>query len=258
MAVAQSACLQAAVQNPPGVDAYRKYALTHQGEAARGARLFADELRLACSRCHSIDGSASKAGPDLFAVGDAFGRRDILDAILMPSATIAPGYGTVVLQTKDGTEYQGVLKQSTATQIQIMGADGKLVTVARPDLEEQRGSTISLMPEGLQAGVSLQEFTDLIEYLVNLKQPASALVGARGTPENIPELAKPVVAVPFFTQELRLPRGKVQTGLTAIYQVPGHTNLFLVLHQKGMIWRMEKTVTGEEKTVFSDLTGEVF
>ena len=65
-------------------------------------------------------------------------------------------------------------------------------------------------------------------------------------------------ALPFFSEALTVPRGKVQTGLTAIHQVPGQTNVFLVLHQKGMIWRMEKTSAGEEKTVFADLTGEVF
>src|SRR4051794_40529798 len=176
MAVSQSARLQAAAQNPPGVDAYRKYALTHQGEAARGARFFSDEQRLACSRCHSIDGTASKAGPDLFAVGDAFGRRDIVDAILLPSATIAPGYGTVIVETKTGLEYQGTLKQATDAQIQLMGADAKLVTLARSDIKEQRGTAISLMPEGLHSGLSLQEFTDLIDYLVTLKQPVSTLV----------------------------------------------------------------------------------
>jgi glucose/arabinose dehydrogenase len=50
----------------------------------------------------------------------------------------------------------------------------------------------------------------------------------------------------------------VQTALTAFRQVPGQSNVFLVLHQKGVIWRMEKTTTGEGKTVFADLTGEVF
>jgi mono/diheme cytochrome c family protein len=60
------------------LDDYRKYALTHEGNVARGARLFAEEQRLACSKCHSVDGSASKAGPDLFAAGDKFGRRDLV------------------------------------------------------------------------------------------------------------------------------------------------------------------------------------
>ncbi len=205
-----------------------------------------------------MDGHGSKAGPDLFAVGDKFGRRDLVDAVLVPSATISPGYGTVIVQTKAGEEYQGVLKQATDAGVQLMGADGKLVSIATADIQEQRGSTVSLMPEGLQAGLSLQEFTDLTEYLATLQQPESTLTSNHGMPRIIPQLAKPVSARPFFTQELKLLRSKVQTGLTALHQVPGFSNVFLVLHQKGMIWKMEKTATGEEKTVFADLTGEVF
>ena len=124
--------------------------------------------RVAISGCDStarptVDGTASKAGPDLFAVGDKFGRRDLVDAVLMPAATIAPGYGTVIVETRAGVEYQGVLKQSSARGVQLMGADGRLVTVAAADIKEQRGSTVSLMPEGLHTGLTLQEFTDLTD-----------------------------------------------------------------------------------------------
>jgi putative heme-binding domain-containing protein len=255
--IAQSPTAEVPTRSP-GLDAYRKFALTHEGDVARGARLFADEQKLACSKCHSVDGRASKAGPDLFAVGDKFGRRDLVDAVLMPSATISPGYGTVLVETKAGAEYQGVLKQATDAGVQLMGVDGKLVTIATADIKEQRGSMVSLMPEGLLAGLSLQEFTDLTEYLAALKQAESTLVSDHGMPGVIPQIVKPVTARPFFSQELKLPRGKVQTGLTAFHQVPGYSNVFLVLHQKGMVWRMEKTAAGEEKTVFADLTGEVF
>jgi len=225
---------------------------------ARGALLFAVEQRLACAKCHSVDGSASTAGPDLFAVGDKFGRRDLVDAILMPSAVIAPGYGTVIVETKAGEEYQGILKQSNDAGVQLMGADGKLVSIAKADIKEERGSSLSLMPEGLQAGVSQREFTDLIEYMATLKQPENTLASHHGMPAVIPQIAKPIGVRPFFSQELKLPRGKQQSGLTAFHQVPGRTNVFFVLHQKGMIWKMEKTATGEEKSVFADLTGEVF
>jgi putative heme-binding domain-containing protein len=242
----------------PSVDTYRKYAQTHEGDVARGASLFAEEQRLACSKCHSVDGSAGKAGPDLLAVGDKFGRRDLVDEVLMPSATISPGYGTVIVETKDGEEYHGILKQATDAGVVLMGADGKLQSIGKADIREQRGSTLSLMPEGLQAGLSLQEFTDLIEYLAALRQPESTLISERGMPRVIPQLPQSVAARPFFSQELKLPRAKVQTGLTAFHQVPGFSNVFLVLHQKGLIWKMEKTATGEEKSVFADLVGEVF
>jgi putative heme-binding domain-containing protein len=233
-------------------------ARTHDGDVIRGASLFANEQRLSCSRCHSVDGSASKAGPDLFAAGDKFGRGDLVDSVLKPSATIAPGYGTVIVETKTGEEYLGILKQASDAGMQLMGADGKLVSIAAADIKERRGSTVSLMPEGLQADLTLQEFTDLIEYLATLRQPESALVSNHGMPRVIPQLAKPVIARPFFSQELKLPRSKVQTGLTALHQIPGLSNSFLVLHQKGMIWMMEKSASGESKTVFSDLTNEVF
>src|ERR1051325_6961533 len=112
LALVRWAELSSAAQAPagtPGLDAYRKHALTHEGDVARGARLFADEQRLACAKCHSVDGRAGKAGPDLFAAGDAFGRWDLVEAVLHPSAKIAPGYGTIVVETKTGESFQGIL-----------------------------------------------------------------------------------------------------------------------------------------------------
>ena len=170
---------------------YRQFAMVHEGESARGKKLFADEQKVACSKCHSVDGRGLKAGPDLFSVGDQFARRDLIDALLTPSATIAVGYGTTVVETRSGEEFQGVLKQVTDSGIELMGGDGQRIRIATGDIKEQRGSSLSLMPEGLQAGLSMQEFTDLIEYLVSLKQPGHALTSYRGMPDAIPQLASP-------------------------------------------------------------------
>jgi putative heme-binding domain-containing protein len=256
--VVPSSLRLSALAQLPDLEAYRKYALTHEGDAARGMKLFNDEQRLLCSKCHSIDGSASKAGPDLIAAGDAFGRRDLVQAVLQPSATIAPGYGTIIVETKSGALFQGILKQAGDTGVQLMGADGNLVSIATAGIKERSGSSISLMPEGQHAGLSLQEFTDLIEYLTTLQQPESTLASNQGMPGVIPQLAKPVNARPFFRDQFQLPRSKAETGLASFHQVPGFSNVFLVLHQKGMIWKVEKTANGEEKTVFTDLTLEVF
>jgi glucose/arabinose dehydrogenase len=77
-------------------------------------------------------------------------------------------------------------------------------------------------------------------------------------PAAIVELASPVLVRPFFLNEFRLPRARVETGLTSLRQLPGFPHVFFVLHQKGIIWRVEKSANGEEKRVFADLTGEVF
>jgi putative heme-binding domain-containing protein len=179
-------------------------------------------------------------------------------SVLLPSATISPGYGAVTVETKAGAIILGVLKQATAAGLQIMGVDGKLVSIAKDDIKEQQGMSISLMPEGLQASLSLKEFTDLVEYLTSLQQPESTLVSNHGMPSVIPPLAKPVNVRPFFRDEFKLPRTKAETGLSSLRQVPGSSNVFLVLHQKGMIWKVEKTRNGRRETVFADLTNEVF
>jgi len=158
------------------IEEYRRFAFAQEGDPARGAQLFGDNQRLACALCHSIDGKASKAGPDLFAIGDKYGRGDLIKAVLSPSDSIAVGYGATYLETRAGEQHLGVIKQATDAWIELMGADGKPVRIATRDIKERRENNISLMPEGLTATLSPQEFTDLIEYLVSLKEPANALM----------------------------------------------------------------------------------
>src|SRR6185436_8642944 len=107
------------------------------------------------------------------------------------------------------------------------------------EIKEQRGSALSLMPEGLEAGMSPQDFTDLIEYLVTLKQPENALTSNRGMPANIPLLPNPITVRPFLCEEMRFPHsfvqkpGDVRSGLVWFEQLPGATNAFLAVHQTG-------------------------
>lgn len=249
---------------PTTPEDYRQAAMTRDGEVARGRTLFADEKRLACSKCHSLDGLGLRAGPDLAAVGDRFARRELIDAVLQPSATIAVGYSTTLVTTKSGEEYQGVLKLATDSAVELMIADGQKIRIATSDIREQRGSNISLMPEGLQTGLTPAEFTDLIEYLVSLKQPDHALSHIHGMPENIPALNPPAVLRPLLDAELKVASapagtpGAATTGLVWMGQVPGFPDRFLVAHQAGVIWRVEKSAGHADKTLFADFTPEVF
>jgi len=129
-----------------------------------------------------------------------------------------------------------------------MGIDAKWVHIPISEIQAQHASDASFMPEGLQAGLSQQEFTDLIEYLVSLKTPESTLTSNRGMPAVIASLAKPAAVRPFISENLRFPysvvengRG-VRTGLTWFGQVPGVSNRFLVVHQAGQIWLLEKNL----------------
>jgi putative heme-binding domain-containing protein len=234
-------------------DEYRRFALSHRGDAANGQRLFQNEQRLACARCHTTDGSGSKAGPDLHAAGDAFSRRALADAVLAPSANIAVGYGTTVIKSKAGEVYDGVVKDAGADgSVSIMGADGKLVRLAADQIALRRTTDLSLMPEGLESGLSQQEFTDLVEYLASLKLPQNLVAVRRGMPAEIPELRPPVPVVPFCSEEHRFEHP------CAMVALPGTSGVFLVCEQdSGKIWLLDKGGGGERKTLFADCSAEI-
>ena len=243
---------------------YRDYALRRDGDAGRGRALFASTEKAACAACHTVDGKGGKAGPDLRAIGDEFSRRELIDAILEPSAAIAVGYDATIVETNSGETFSGVIKQSNAETVALMGADGQLVSVPRATIKAQRSSPGSLMPAGLHAGLSLAEFADLVDYLVSLKQPENSLRAHQGMPEVIAELATPVPLRPLFAEALRFPvtpvrrAGDARTGLVWFGALPGARDTFLAAQQTGRVWRMERTAGVFSKTVFGDFSAEVF
>lgn len=242
---------------------YRQFALYQDGDVSQGRILFADEQRVACSKCHSTDGKGGKAGPDLFSVGDQFPRRYIIDSLLKPSEVIAVGYSTTVVETKSGDEYQGVLKQSSESLIELACADGSRTSIAKAEIQQQHGSTLSLMPEGLQAGLTRQEFTDLIEYLVSLKESGNS-VSHQGMPDSIPLIDPQLELRPILAERLRFANAgaksqkNVQPGLVWASPMPGSPDLFLALDQAGIIWRIDKSSNPAKVSIFADFTPEVF
>lgn len=243
---------------------YTRFALREDGDPARGQKLFFDEERTLCSRCHSIDGSSSKAGPDLQSVGDALPRHELIRSVLEPSARIAVGYETTVVETRDGELIQGVMKQTTPSFLDVVGADGSPVCVSIADIAKREVSATSLMPEGLYAGLSREEFANLIAYLTALRQPANLLAANQGMPMKLPVLAEPVGMEPFFDEALRFPHafvhqpGDIRSGLVWFGLLPGSGNTYVAAHQAGKIWLLEKRPNGDRKSLFGDVAEEIF
>jgi hypothetical protein len=51
----------------------------------------------------------------------------------------------------------------------IQDSDAKLVRIAKDQIEDRKRSEVSLMPNGLAAGLSPRDFADLIAFLQTLK-----------------------------------------------------------------------------------------
>lgn len=224
---------------------YASWAMMHPGDPAKGKELFFNQQKLACSQCHSIDGTSSKAGPDLFSIGDKFGRADLIESILHPSSTIAVGYSTTIVETRSGEVFDGILKDVTDAQIKLMLPDAQLLTIATRQIRHRRTIDTSLMPEGLQTGLTLAEFTDLVDFLATLQLPASAMATHQGMPAEIPALKTPVALVPFIRPEDHF------DNPTWFGPLPGVANAFLVIeHETGKIWRLDKSGASETKSLF--------
>ena len=140
------------------------------GKADAGKRLFFNKAELSCVRCHKINGTGGEVGPELSGIGAKQKRDYLLEAIVLPSKTIAKGYETVVLTLVSGKTIAGILRQEDAREVQLMTPEGKLLKIARNQIEE-RATGKSAMPEDLVKHLSRQELRNLIEFLAGLKAP---------------------------------------------------------------------------------------
>jgi putative heme-binding domain-containing protein len=234
-------------ESPKPREKYETFAMTHSGDPVHGKELFQEEKKLACSRCHAIDGKQTSVGPNLFAIGDKFGRRELVESVLLPSATIAEGYASTIITTKAGDTLDGIIKESTADLIALARADGQITRIKVTDIQEQRNSTVSLMPEGLQNALTFQEFADLIDYLASLKVAETTAATQVGMPATIEELKQPIALRPFHSMENKFAH-PVWFG-----PLPGVSGSFAVVeHETGKLWRLDKGAAGESKTVFLD------
>ena len=119
-----------------------------------------------CARCHK-HGAVGQGGlgPDLSAVASRFKRRDLLEAIMLPSKIISDQYRTTRVKTKDGEVHDGLLAINNDLKVELILASGERETIKKSDVQTLGQSDISLMPTGLMDGLTLQEIADLFAFL---------------------------------------------------------------------------------------------
>lgn len=149
---------------------YRQHALAGKGNAERGRTLFFDVKGVACAKCHAVGEQGAKIGPNLTGIGSKYPREELVRSILEPSARVAESFQVTVVLTADGRVVQGLVKTDTPDQLELIDADGKTIAIATDDIEERKQSSLSLMPNGLKDGMTLDDFADIVAYLESLKE----------------------------------------------------------------------------------------
>lgn len=138
------------------------------GDHRRGQAIF-NGTRAACATCHTIGYLGGQLGPDLTRIGSVRTERDLLESIIYPSASFARAYEPVIVETRDGEEYSGIVKRETPDGVQLLTGPGVEQNFARADITSVRPGALSVMPEGLDEQLTRQELADLMAFLKSLK-----------------------------------------------------------------------------------------
>lgn len=153
-----------------GVDAYKE--TLFGGNMRAGYRYFLHNLTGQCVRCHSFQGQGGEVGPALDGIADKLTREQLLEALIDPTARLAPGYGNVTLTLNDGQVVTGLLEEETEDELILRTSAAEPLEVNRSRITKRENMTSSMPAMGRI--MSKRELRDLIEFLANLKErPAS-------------------------------------------------------------------------------------
>jgi quinoprotein glucose dehydrogenase len=157
-------------EDPLPKDPVGKYQMSLTGgDAERGRELFYNHTGAQCVRCHKVKDAGGVAGPDLTDVAKRYPEKTrdfLLESLVLPSAKIAPGFGTVTVSLDDGRVLTGVLLQDDKT-VTLQLAEGNKVSFPSDSIEK-RTAVQSAMPT-VDRTLTPREMRDLIEFLSSLK-----------------------------------------------------------------------------------------
>ncbi len=134
------------------------------GDIKRGQAVF-NSPKAACVSCHAIGYLGGKVGPDLTRIGQVRTERDLLEAILYPSASFVRSYEPVVVATQDGRVFSGLTTRDAADELILATGPNQEARIPRDQIEEIRPGTVSVMPAGLDQQMTPRELADLLAFL---------------------------------------------------------------------------------------------
>jgi putative heme-binding domain-containing protein len=134
------------------------------GDIRRGQTVF-NSTKAACSSCHAIGYLGGNIGPDLTKIGGIRSERDLLEAIVFPSASFVRSYEPVVVTTNDGKTYNGLVRKDAPDEMVLVMNATQEVRIARNQIEDVQPSKVSIMPAGLDQQLTPQELADVVAFL---------------------------------------------------------------------------------------------
>jgi putative heme-binding domain-containing protein len=151
---------------PPPADrtaeiARRQPALALTGNPDHGRRHFLDR----CATCHRDGHDGFAVGPDR-ATFRGKGSPTLLVAILDPDREVAGQFATTTVQPTHGPEESGILLRDDPAGVSLRLPGGTERSFPRSEITSIGRPARSLMPTGIEAGLSDQDLADLLAFLL--------------------------------------------------------------------------------------------
>ncbi|PZX56876.1 putative heme-binding domain-containing protein [Algoriphagus ratkowskyi] len=138
------------------------------GSVRVGRNIFFQNQTAQCIRCHGYDDMGGVAGPHLNGIANRRTNTELLESLIDPSKHLAPGYGIVQIELKDGTTLNGTLMEEKTDGIVIKVGAKPDTLIMNTSIAERKYSPSS-MPD-MKALLTKREIRDLVSFLGTLKK----------------------------------------------------------------------------------------
>ena len=138
------------------------------GNPGKGWEVFYQHEAAQCVRCHSVFEVGGNAGPNLKGVATRLTRKELLESIVAPSASLANGYGVVSITLTDGSKVTGTLLEENSREVRLKPGSGESQTIQKAQISERRD-----LPSSMPAMGSLltkREIRDVVAFLAGLNE----------------------------------------------------------------------------------------
>ena len=135
-------------------------ALPQKGDAARGRTVY----EKTCVQCHALGGQGGAVGPSLSGIASR-NRDTLLVDILDPSRQVNPEFISYSVITIDGETLTGLLISENRQNVTLRRPNVPDESIPRSRITRVQANQVSLMPDGLESGLTPEDLADLLEFL---------------------------------------------------------------------------------------------
>ncbi|MFV2065919.1 MAG: c-type cytochrome, partial [Pirellulales bacterium] len=132
-----------------------------------------------CVACHQLDNEGDVFGPDLAKLDEKKHTTEhILRSMVEPSQVIDAKYLSYAFVLDSGKVTTGMIMEETADAIKVVIdplAKSTPTVIRKDEIEEQRKSSVSLMPAGLLNRLTREEILDLVAFVYSGGDKKSAM-----------------------------------------------------------------------------------